>query len=78
MSHVPHELAEVFPGAADRIHDLKERDPHFARLSDRYHELNRAIHRAETDLEPMSDAALEDLKKRRLALLDEIRPLVAG
>ena len=45
MSHTPHELAEEFPDAADRIHELKQTDAHFARLADEYHELNRQIHR---------------------------------
>lgn len=72
MSHTPHSLAETFPEATDKIHDLKQSDAHFARLEESYHHLNRAIHRAETDLEPVSDPVLEDMKKRRLALLDEI------
>lgn len=72
MSHTPHELAEEFPEQADKIHTLREADAHFRRLSDEYHTLNRDIHRGETDVEPMDDFHLEDLKKRRLALLDEI------
>ncbi|WNJ98297.1 DUF465 domain-containing protein [Thalassospiraceae bacterium LMO-JJ14] len=72
MSHTPHELAEVFPEQAEQLHKLRESEPHFAKISDEYHELNREIHRGETDVEPMSDDHLEDLKKKRLALLDEI------
>lgn len=72
MSHTPHDLAETFPDAAARIHDLKTHDSHFAKLADEYHALNRDIHRGETNIEPMDDARLEDLKKRRLLLLDEI------
>jgi uncharacterized protein YdcH (DUF465 family) len=72
MSHTPHELHDEFPDKADRIHELKEGDAHFRRLFDEYHTLNREIHRGETDVEPMDDFHLEDLKKKRLALLDEI------
>ncbi|HEY8580904.1 MAG TPA: YdcH family protein [Beijerinckiaceae bacterium] len=72
MSHVPHELHEEFPEARERLHALKADDAHFARLAERYHEVNRAIHRAEAEVEPMSDDALEGLKKQRLALKDEI------
>jgi uncharacterized protein YdcH (DUF465 family) len=72
MSNTPHELAEEFPDKADRLHDLRESNAHFAKLSDEYHTLNREIHRGETDVEPMDDMHLEELKKRRLALLDEI------
>ncbi|MEL6315697.1 MAG: DUF465 domain-containing protein [Pseudomonadota bacterium] len=55
MSHTPHELAEDFPEHAERMHDLKMSDPHFARLFDEYHTINRAIHRAETSVEPVED-----------------------
>lgn len=72
MSHVPHELAEAFPDKAEVVRKLRAEDAHFARLADEYHELNRTIHRGETDVEPMDDFHLEELKKRRLALLDEI------
>ena len=72
MSHVPHDLAEEFPDHAARIHDLKAEDAHFAKLCDTHHRVNREIHRGESNVEPMDDMRLEDLKKERLALLDEI------
>ncbi|NOR62884.1 MAG: DUF465 domain-containing protein [Rhodobacteraceae bacterium] len=74
MSHTPNELAEQFPQAVEKMHDLKTSDAHFAKLHDDYHELNRDIHRAETDVEPTDDFHLEDMRKKRLALLDEISP----
>ena len=72
MSHTPHELAEEFPGHVEKMHDLKASDAHFARLFDEYHELNRAVHRAETNIEPMDTLAETDLRKQRAALKDEI------
>lgn len=72
MSHVPHELHDEFPEATEKMHELKMSNAHFARLADHYHEINRSIHRAETDVEPTSDDVLEVLKKKRLALKDEI------
>ncbi|MCP1336915.1 YdcH family protein [Futiania mangrovi] len=72
MGHTPHELHEEFPEKAQKIHDLRMSDSHFAKLADAYHALNREIHRGDTNVEPMDDFHLEDLKKRRLALLDEI------
>lgn len=72
MTHTPHELADDFPEHVEQIHKLREENAHFAKLCDRHHTLNREIHRGETDIEPMDDAHLEDLKKQRLALLDEI------
>ncbi|POF32325.1 YdcH family protein [Roseibium marinum] len=78
MSHVPHELHEEFPDAADTLHALKTNDAHFARLADEYHTVNREVHRIETDVEPASDEALEELKKKRLLLKDQIAALLAA
>tara|TARA_R110002020_G_scaffold16871_85_gene59875 strand:- start:2925 stop:3164 length:240 start_codon:yes stop_codon:yes gene_type:complete len=72
MSNTPHELAEEFPEHVDAMHRLKGENAHFAKLFDAYHEVNRAVHRAETDVEPTDDAHMEELRKRRLALKDEI------
>ena len=72
MTHTPHELSEEFPDKTDAIHALKESSLHFKNLAENYHDLNREIHRGETNVEPMDDFRLEALKKRRLTLLDEI------
>ena len=72
MSHTPHELAEEFPEYAASLHALKAGNPHFARLADDYHEVNRAVHRAETNVEPISDEAETELRRKRMALKDEI------
>lgn len=72
MSHTPHELAEEFPDKVDAMHALKQSDTHFARLADEYHEINRAVHRAESNIEPMEDLAQVELRKKRSALKDEI------
>jgi len=72
MSHTPHELAEEFPGKVEQIAALKQSDAHFARLADEYHEINRAVHRAETDVEPTDDLHMNDMRKQRMALKDQI------
>ena len=72
MSHTPHELAEEFPEKLDLIHKLKMSDAHFARLHDEYHEINRAVHRAETNVEPMEDLGSVELRKKRAFLKDQI------
>lgn len=77
MSHVPHELHEEFPEAAEKISQLKQKNAHFARISVEYHDVNKTIHRMETNVEPASDAALEQLKKQRLALKDQIAGMLA-
>ncbi|PVB60811.1 DUF465 domain-containing protein [Labrenzia sp. 011] len=78
MSHVPHELHEEFPEAAEMMHALKSSDAHFARLAEEYHTVNRQVHRIETDLEPATDETLEDLKKTRLSLKDQIAAFLAA
>ena len=72
MSHTPHEIAAEFPEKAAKIHALKLSNAHFARLAEEYHEVNRQIHRMETNVEPVSDDTLEALKKQRLHLKDQI------
>jgi uncharacterized protein len=76
MTHVPHGLHEEFPTSAASISRLRIGDAHFARLAEAYETLNREIHRMETDLEPVSDEALEELKKKRLKLKDEIAAML--
>lgn len=78
MSHTPHELAEEFPSHVDRMHTLKGSDPHFAKLFDTYHQINRSVHRAETDVEPMDDATMTDLRKQRMMLKDEIWKILSA
>jgi uncharacterized protein YdcH (DUF465 family) len=72
MSHTPHELTEEFPQKADAIHRLRESDAHFRRLTDEYHEVNRAIHRAETRSEPTTEAHEEEMRRTRAHLKDQI------
>lgn len=78
MSHTPHELAEEFPAAAAKIHALKESDAHFARLADEYHEVNRAVHRAETRVDIISDSAESELRHKRAHLKDQIARMLAA
>lgn len=78
MSHVPHELAEEFPEAAEKIHALKTTNAHFARLAETYHEVNREIHRIETRVEPTSDEVEQELRRKRLHLKDEIAAMLAA
>ncbi len=76
MSHTPHELHDEFPEAADILHKLKVENAHFHTLSERYHTINREIHRIESGVEASSDERAEDLKKQRLSLLDEIGHMI--
>ncbi|WP_407492143.1 YdcH family protein [Pseudooceanicola sp. MF1-13] len=76
MSNTPHELHEEFPEHAEAISVLKQVDNHFARMADKYHDLNRRIHRAETNVEPMEDLAMIELRKERGALKDQLYSLL--
>lgn len=77
MSNRPHELAEEFPEYADRMRELKMNNAHFARLFDEYHDVNRAIHRAETNVEPVGDTHMEVMRKSRMVLKDKIYGMLA-
>ncbi|MEM7745808.1 MAG: DUF465 domain-containing protein [Pseudomonadota bacterium] len=77
MSHVPHELAEEFPDKVEKMHELKEGDAHFRKLFDEYHEVNRAIHRAETNVEPTDDFNEQTMRKQRMVLKDQIARMLA-
>ena len=77
MSHVPHELHDEFPGDAEVLHALKLAGGHYQRISEQYHEVNREIHRIEAEVEAASDSRLEDLKKRRLVILDEVAQMIS-
>jgi uncharacterized protein len=72
MSHVPHELAEEFDTHKEDIHNLKLKDNHFAKLADDYHEVNREIHRIETGVTPAAEDFEKELRRKRVALKDEI------
>ncbi|SMY08537.1 YdcH family protein [Flavimaricola marinus] len=72
MSNTPHELHEEFPDQVDAIHELRQSNAHFAAMTDSYHTVNRAIHRAETDIEPTDDAHMVQMRKERMALKDQI------
>lgn len=77
MSHTPHELADEFPQDVEKIHALKVSNPHFAKLADAYHEVNRAVHRAETGVEPCDQSAETAMRKERMRLKDEIAGMLA-
>ncbi len=72
MSHTPHELPEEFPQQVEQMAELRQSDAHFSKLSEAYHTLNRAIHRAETDVEPTSDDNVQNMRRERMTLKDEI------
>jgi len=67
-----HDLAHELPEFKDKIHELKMSDAHFHKLFDKYHDVTKEIEKIEGGAENTSDEYLEDLKKQRLALKDEL------
>ena len=67
-----HDLHHEFPEYKDKIHQLKSTNHHFARLFDDYHNVDREVRRMEQSVETVSDDTLEQLKKQRLSLKDEL------
>ena len=71
-----HDLLHEFPEHRERIHDLKMSNAHFSRLFDEYHEVDQEVHRIETGVENTSDDYLEERKKVRLHLKDELYRMI--
>jgi uncharacterized protein YdcH (DUF465 family) len=71
-----HDLVHELPEHRDTIHKLKMTDQHFARLFDQYHEVDHEVHRIETGVENTSDEYLDERKKLRLHLKDELYRII--
>lgn len=72
-----HSLLKELPEHADAIHNLKTENAHFRRLFDEYHEIDKEIFRVESGEVAMTDLALEELKKKRLAHKDEMFTIIS-
>ncbi|WP_028671743.1 YdcH family protein [Saccharospirillum impatiens] len=76
MTLEKHDLVHEFPESKEAIHNLKLNDHHFARLFGEYNDVEHAVHRIETGAEHTSDEELEDLKKQRLHLKDQLSTMI--
>ncbi len=76
MIHIPHELPDEFATEARYITQLTETNHDFKKLVARYNAVNQNIYRIESGEEPTTDEVLEELKKKRLALKDEIAAIL--
>ncbi len=76
MIYESHELIKELPEHKETITTLKNNNNHFARLYDDYDELNKEILRIEKEITPTSDEYLEELKKKRLMIKDEILEMI--
>ena len=71
-----HDLIHEFPEHKERIHQLKVEDSHFAKLFEEYHDVDHEVRRIEMEVEARSDEYLEDKKKQRLLLKDQLHSII--
>ncbi len=76
MFNEKHDLVHELPEYRDKIHELKMSNSHFSRLFEEYHEADHEVHRIETGVENTSDDYLEEIKKKRLSLKDELFQII--
>ncbi|MDP2136145.1 MAG: YdcH family protein [Sulfuritalea sp.] len=67
-----HDLHHEFPEHAEAIHALKMGNQHFGRLFGEYNALTAKIEDLENNGSPVADLELEEMKKLRLKLKDEL------
>ena len=62
----------MFPEYRDLISKLKTVDAHFSRLFERHNELDQRIRNLEEGIETGDELTIENLKKQKLKLKDEL------
>ncbi|MDB5930102.1 MAG: hypothetical protein JWR60_1809 [Polaromonas sp.] len=62
----------MFPEYRDLITQLKTADQHFTRLFDQHNALDRQIQNMESRIEPGTPEEIEQLKKEKLQLKDQL------
>jgi uncharacterized protein YdcH (DUF465 family) len=67
-----HDLIHELPEYEERIQELRASNPHFEKLHDQYNELDQQILKMEEGYETPSDDYMEELKKKRLNLKDQL------
>jgi len=67
-----HELHNEFPDMKDAIEVLKASNAPFPRLFNSYHRLTGKVEDLEEHDMPVADFTMEDMKKQRVKLKDEL------
>jgi hypothetical protein len=62
----------MFPEYRELISTLKTQDAHFAKLFNRHNDIDQTIKNMESGVEPGSEGEIENLKKEKLKLKDEL------
>jgi uncharacterized protein YdcH (DUF465 family) len=76
MSLEKHSLLKEFPDHHHTIRHLKMNDAHFAKLFDEYHEIDHEVFKIESGNTPTTDQYIEQQKKKRVQLKDQLFALV--
>jgi uncharacterized protein YdcH (DUF465 family) len=76
MNIEQHSLSVEFPQFRDAIQSLRVSSAHFAKLFNEYNEADLAVCRSENGVEHLGDVALENLKKVRFTLKDQLMRLL--
>jgi uncharacterized protein YdcH (DUF465 family) len=75
--HLDHALSEEFGSQIAAVHRMKASSAHFRTLMERNHALWKDIQKIQSGVAPTDDFTLEDMEKRRLAILDEMAKMLA-
>ena len=67
-----HELSHEFPEYKEHIHVLKAKNVHFSRLYTQYNDITERISHMEKEIEWVHDILMEQTKKERLALKEQL------
>jgi uncharacterized protein YdcH (DUF465 family) len=67
-----HDLIHEFPEHRERISEMKQKNEHFARLFNEYHEVTKHVEHMESEIEAVSTQTEEEAKFKRLKLKDEL------
>lgn len=71
-----HDLHHEFPDMQDAIGVLRQSNARFSRLFDSYNRLTGKVEDLEEHDMPVADFTIEDMKKQRLKLKDELYHLL--
>jgi uncharacterized protein YdcH (DUF465 family) len=77
-NHQSWDLAFEFPELKDKIHTLKTSNRHFEKLFGEYTDVAKQIHRIEERIDLTSGVNEEILRKKRLALKDELYKMLTA
>ena len=73
-----HDLDHEFPKLHNVMEDLRSQNYRFRTMFDEYNRLTDEIERLEEADIPVSDFTIEDMKKKRVRLKDQIYHMVIG